>query len=173
MADGYVASHKDVTIEMVDLGSSDYMTVLATHLAGSADLDFVTVKDIPGYANLINLDYLKLLNDVLTLDAGDFAGSIALLSTDDGDFYAVPFRSDFWVLYYDADLFAKAVLEYPSSDLTIEDSDALARMMTSGSGDTMVYRCHYQTWRSGASLCSILGGVDSLVDGVYDFLTPI
>ena len=34
MADGYMASHKDVTIEMVDLGSSDYMTVLATQLAG-------------------------------------------------------------------------------------------------------------------------------------------
>ncbi len=32
MADGYMASHKDVTIEMVDLGSSDYMTVLATQL---------------------------------------------------------------------------------------------------------------------------------------------
>ena len=48
MADGYMASHKDVTIEMVDLGSSDYMTVLATQLAGSADLDVVTVKDIPG-----------------------------------------------------------------------------------------------------------------------------
>ena len=47
MADGYMASHKDVTIEMVDLGSSDYMTVLATQLAGSADLDVVTVKDIP------------------------------------------------------------------------------------------------------------------------------
>ena len=48
MADGYMASHKDVTIEMVDLGSSDYMTVLATQLAGSADLDIVTIKDIPG-----------------------------------------------------------------------------------------------------------------------------
>ena len=47
MADGYMASHKDVTIEMVDLGSSDYMTVLATQLAGSADLDIVTIKDIP------------------------------------------------------------------------------------------------------------------------------
>ena len=68
MADGYMASHKDVTIEMVDLGSTDYMTVLATQLAGSADLDVLTIKDIPGYANLINLDYLKPLNDVLTRD---------------------------------------------------------------------------------------------------------
>ena len=48
MADGYMESHNDVTIEMVDLGSSDYMTVLATQLAGSADLDILTIKDIPG-----------------------------------------------------------------------------------------------------------------------------
>ena len=113
MADGYMASHKDVTIEMVDLGSSDYMTVLATQLAGSADLDVVTVKDIPGYANLINLDYLKPLNEVLTRDTGDFNGTIEQLTTDDGNFYAVPFRSDFWVLYYNKDLFDKAGVEYP------------------------------------------------------------
>ena len=35
MADGYMASHDNVTIEMLDLGSSDYMTVLATQLAPS------------------------------------------------------------------------------------------------------------------------------------------
>ena len=172
MADGYMASHKDVTIEMVDLGSSDYMTVLATQLAGSADLDVVTVKDIPGYANLINLDYLKPLNEVLTRDAGDFNGTIEQLTTDDGNFYAVPFRSDFWVLYYNKDLFDKAGVEYPSNDLTMEDYDALARKMTSGSGDTKVYGCHYHTWRSAASLFSILDGKNTIIDGKYDFMKP-
>ena len=120
MADGYMASHKDVTIEMVDLGSSDYMTVLATQLAGSADLDVVTVKDIPGYANLINLDYLKPLNEVLTRDTGDFNGTIEQLTTDDGNFYAVPFRSDFWVLYYNKDLFTQAGLD-PNAPPTTYD----------------------------------------------------
>ena len=172
MADGYMASHKDVTIEMVDLGSSDYMTVLATQLAGSADLDVVTVKDIPGYANLINLDYLKPLNEVLTRDTGDFNGTIEQLTTDDGNFYAVPFRSDFWVLYYNKDLFDKAGVEYPSNDLTMEDYDALARKMTSGSGDTKVYGCHYHTWRSAASLFSILDGKNTIIDGKYDFMKP-
>ena len=172
MADGYMASHKDVTIEMVDLGSSDYMTVLATQLAGSADLDVVTVKDIPGYANLINLDYLKPLNEVLTRDTGDFNGTIEQLTTDDGNFYAVPFRSDFWVLYYNKDLFDAAGVEYPSNDLTMEDYDALARKMTSGSGDTKVYGCHYHTWRSAASLFSILDGKNTIIDGTYDFMKP-
>lgn len=170
MADGYMAGHKDVTIEMVDLGSSDYMTVLATQLAGSADLDVLTIKDIPGYANLINLDYLKPLNDVLTRDTGDFNGTIEQLTTDDGNFYAVPFRSDFWVLYYNKDLFDAAGVEYPSNDLTLEDYDALARKMTSGSGDSKVYGCHYHTWRSAASLFSILDGKHTIIDGNYDFM---
>ena len=34
LADGYMASHPGVTIEMTDLGSTDYMTQLATQLAG-------------------------------------------------------------------------------------------------------------------------------------------
>ena len=74
-------------------------------------------------------------------------GTIEQLTTDDGNFYAVPFRSDFWVLYYNKDLFDAAGVEYPSNDLTMEDYDALARKMTSGSGDTKVYGCHYHTWR--------------------------
>ena len=41
--------------------------------------------------------------------------------------------------YYNKDLFDKAGVEYPSNDLTMEDYDALARKMTSGSGDTKVY----------------------------------
>ena len=49
----YEASHPNVTIEMVDLGSTDYMTVLATELSGSgSDFDVVTIKDVPGYATL-------------------------------------------------------------------------------------------------------------------------
>lgn len=33
LADGYMESHPNVTIEMTDLGSTDYMTQLATQLA--------------------------------------------------------------------------------------------------------------------------------------------
>ncbi len=172
MADGYMASHKDVTIEMVDLGSSDYMTVLATQLAGSADLDIVTIKDIPGYANLINLDYLKPLNEVLTRDTGDFNGTIEQLTTDDGNFYAVPFRSDFWVLYYNKDLFDKAGVEYPSNDLTMEDYDALARQLTDTTYGSQVYGCHYHTWRSAVELFGILDGKHSILDGNYDWMIP-
>ncbi len=170
MADGYHAVNPDVTVEMIDLGSSDYMTVLATQLAGSADLDILTIKDIPGYANLINLDYLTPMNDILERPTADFNGVIEQLTVDDGNFYAVPFRSDFWVLFYNKNLFDKAGVPYPSNDLTLEQYDELARKMTSGSGDSKVYGCHYHTWRSDVSLFSILDGEHTIVDGNYDFM---
>ena len=76
------------------------------------------------------------------------------------------------MLYYNKDLFDAAGVEYPSNDLTMEDYDALARKMTSGSGDTKVYGCHYHTWRSAASLFSILDGKNTIIDGTYDFMKP-
>ena len=61
----YEESHKNVTIEMVDLGSTDYMTVLATELSGSgSDFDVVTIKDVPGYATLVQKNAIIALDEI-------------------------------------------------------------------------------------------------------------
>ena len=60
LADEYMRTHENVKIEMTDLGSTDYMTQLATQLSGgNGELDVLSIKDIPGYANLINLEMLQ------------------------------------------------------------------------------------------------------------------
>lgn len=171
LADGYEATHDNVTISIIDLGSSDYMTQLATQLSGgNGELDVVSIKDIPGYANLINLEMLEPLNDKLTTDAADFGGVLEQLTADDGNFYAIPFRSDYWFLFYNKDIFDAAGIDYPSNDLTMEEYDALARQLTSGEGADKVYGTHYHTWRSDVTLFGILDGQHSIVDGSYDFL---
>jgi multiple sugar transport system substrate-binding protein len=53
LIDAYQAKNPSVKIELVDLGSADYQTMVLTQLTGGADLDIITVKDIPGYANLV------------------------------------------------------------------------------------------------------------------------
>lgn len=170
MADGYMASHPDVTIKMTDLGSTDYMTQLATQLAGgNGELDVLTIKDIPGYSNLINLEMLVPMNDILTRDTADFGGVIEQLTADDGNFYAVPFRSDFWVLFYNKDMFDEANLEYPSNDMTIEEFDQLIRDVAAATG---AYGNIYHTWRSTVTLFGILDGKNTIIDGNYDFLKP-
>lgn len=63
LIDAYKAKNPNVTIEYVDLGSTDYMTMLSTQLSGGADLDILTVKDIPGYANLVKQNHLEPLKN--------------------------------------------------------------------------------------------------------------
>ncbi len=172
LKEGYESTHEGVTIDVIDLGSTDYMTQLATQLAGgNSELDVVSIKDIPGYSNLINLGLLEAMNDNLTIDEADFNGVLEQLTADDGNFYAVPFRSDFWVLYYNKDIFDAAGIDYPSNDMTMEEYDALARELTSGEGSEKVYGTHYHTWRSDVTLFGILDGEHTIIDGEYDFLT--
>lgn len=168
LIDAYTAKNPNVTIEMVDLGSSDYSNALITQLTGNADLDVVCVKDIPGYANLVKGGYLSPLNDA-GVDTSVYGGTIEQITVD-GSFYALPFRSDHWVIFYNKDAFDKAGVAYPTNDMTMAEYDALARAVTSGTGADKVYGAHYHTWRSAVSLFSILDGQHSVVDGSYDFM---
>lgn len=172
LIDAYKEKNPNVTIEMVDLGSSEYMTVLATQLSGGADdLDIITVKDIPGYANLVNLGMLEPLNDINTTDPSLYGGTVDQITVD-GNYYAIPFRSDFWVVFFNKGLFDQAGVDYPTNDMSLDQYDELARKMTSGTGAEKVYGCHYHTWRSAVQLFGILDGKNTIVDGNYDFLKP-
>lgn len=171
----YEAAHPDVKIEMVDLGSSDYQTVLATQLTGSGSgFDVVTVKDVPGYTTLVNKGVLEPLDDYIAkdgVDLGAFKGLTDQIKVND-KLYELPFRSDFWVLYYNKDVFDNAGVEYPTNDMTFEQYDELARKLTNTEPGSEVFGAHYHTWRSAIQLFGILDGKNTIVDGTYDFLKP-
>jgi multiple sugar transport system substrate-binding protein len=174
LIDAYQAKNPQVKIETVDLGSADYQTVLGTQLSGGADLDVVCVKDIPGYANLVRQNRLEPLNAYIKtngIDTGLYGGTTEQIAVN-GEVYALPFRSDFWLIFYNKDHFDAAGVPYPSNDMTLDEYDALARRVTSGSGANKIYGAHYHTWRSAVQLFGILDGKNTIVDGTYDFLSP-
>ena len=71
----YEKAHPDVTVELVDLGSSDYSTVLTTQLTGNgADFDVVSIKDVPGYMALVNKGVLEPLDSYIEKDSVDLSG---------------------------------------------------------------------------------------------------
>jgi len=174
LVDAYVAKNPNVTIEYVDLGSADFMTMLSTQLSGGADLDVLTIKDIPGYANLVKQNHLEPLKSYIAssgIDTSLYGGTTEQITVNN-EVYALPFRSDFWLIFYNKDLFDKAGVAYPTNDMTLADYDTLARKMTSGSGANKIYGNHYHTWRSAVQLFGILDGKNTIVDGKYDFLKP-
>lgn len=173
--EGYKEVAPNVTIETVDLGSSDYSNMLQTQLAGGSDFDVVTIKDIPGYANLVAQDLLLPLNDCIAekgIDTSLYGGTTEQVTVD-GNLYQLPFRSDFWVVFYNKDIFDAQGVDYPTNDMTLDEYDALARELVNGEGNDKVYGAHYHTWRSAVQLFGILDGQHSVVDGGdYSWLAP-
>lgn len=173
--EAYEASHEGVTVEMVDLGSTDYMTVLATDLSGSGtEFDVVTIKDVPGYATLVQKNAILPLDDYIRADGVDlskYAGATDQVTVD-GKLYELPFRNDFWVLFYNKDLFDAKNVAYPTNDMTWDEYDALAREMTDTTFGSQIYGGHYHTWRSTIGLMGVLDGRHTILDGDYEFMKP-
>ena len=175
LVDAYKEVAPNVTIEMVDLGSTDYMTVLATELSGDGtDFDVVTIKDVPGYATLVQKNAILSLDDYISKDGIDLTQYAGVTDqvTVDGKLYQLPFRNDFWVLFYNKDLFDAKGVAYPTNDMTFEDYDKLAREMTDTTFGSQIYGAHYHTWRSAVQLFGVLDGEHTILDADYEFFKP-
>lgn len=171
----YEEANPGVTIEMTDLGSTDYTTVLATELSGGgSDFDIVTIKDMPGYATLVSKNTLEPLDTYISdagIDLSKYGGVDSQISVD-GKLYELPFRNDFWVVFYNKDIFDAKNVEYPTNDMTFEQYDELAKKVTDTTFGSQVYGTHYHTWRSAVQLFGVLDGKNSILDGKYDFFKP-
>lgn len=175
LAEAYTEAHPDVKIEMVDLGSEDYSSVITTELSVSgAKFDVITIKDMPGYENLMAKSALEPLCRWVEkdgLDVSTYQGITDQLLAE-GELYQMPFRSDFWLLFYNKDLFDELGVPYPENDMTIDEYDRLVRRVTRKEGQKRIYGAHYHTWRSTVQLFGILDGRHSILDGTYEFTKP-
>ena len=170
----YEAKHPDVKIEYTDLGSADYDQMVMTQLTGGgSDIDVVSIKDIPGYAQLVNTGRLIDLKktDVLPKDTSEYGGLVEALTVNGGTF-GMPMRTDFWIVYYNKDPFDKAGVAYPTNDMTWAQFDEMARKVTSGFGPDKVFGTHFHVWRSTVELPAIQDGKHTLVAKDYSFLKP-
>ena len=66
----------------------------------------------------------------------------------DGKTYALPFRKDNNMIFYNKDLFDKAGVPYPEDGMTMAEYHELAAKLTSGTGNDKVYGAHIHTWPS-------------------------
>ncbi len=164
--EAFEASHPGVKLEYVDVASQDYAVKTTTMLEGGDTSDVYMIKEIDNLINWQAQGFAAPL-DTANYDMSGFKGTEKNYAVD-GVQYAIPFRSDFWVLFYNKDLFDAAGVEYPNNDMTWDQYAELAKKMTDK--EKGIYGTHYHTWLSAVVNWEVCDGETTLADGTYDGL---
>ena len=164
----FEAKYPEIDLQYIDVASQDYAIKVGTMLSGGDTSDVVMIKEARDIINWQAAGYAAPLSDYIAADAFDVSGYVGteVNYAVDGVQYALPFRSDFWVLFYNKDLFDAAGVAYPTNDMTWDQYAELAKTMT-GDG---VYGTHYHTWLSAVANWAVCDGVNTLADREYSDL---
>ncbi len=168
--EAFEASHPGVTIEYIDVSSQDWDTKAGTMLSGGDTSDLYMVKQNINIMNWAQQGFAEPLTDYIANSNYDLSGFVGMEPNYalNGTQYALPFRSDFWVLFYNKTLFDAAGVDYPTNDMTWEEYKELAIKMTNNGNSK--YGCHYHTWLSAIVNFSVDDGINTLLDGEYSDL---
>ena len=164
--EAFEAANPGIKIEYVDVASQDYAVKTTTMLEGGDKSDVYMIKEIDNLINWQAQGFAAPL-DTADYDLSGFVGTEANYAVD-GVQYAIPFRSDFWVLFYNKDLFDEAGVEYPTNDMTWDQYAELAKKMTNA--EKQIYGTHYHTWLSAVANWAVCDGVNTLADKEYSDL---
>ena len=147
--DGFEAENPNIKINMVDVAAGDYMNKLSTMLNGGNDCDIIYVKDSDSTPSFAEKGQLEDLTSYIEKDGIDTNKYISYDEFNlDGKQVALPFKSDYYVLYYNKDIFDAANVEYPTNDMTWTEWEEMCTKLTSGEGNGKVYGGYLHTWQA-------------------------
>jgi ABC-type glycerol-3-phosphate transport system substrate-binding protein len=133
VADMVTAKYPDIKIQLDTSAWPDYWTKLPTLAASNTLPDIVSLQSLraPGFSSL-----MVPLDDRVKRDKFDIASfdkSIVGGLSHDGKVFALPYDFGPLLVYYNADLFAKAQLPAPKAGWTVADFIKDAKALTTGS----------------------------------------
>ncbi|MGW2545884.1 ABC transporter substrate-binding protein, partial [Kitasatospora sp. NPDC001574] len=167
--DAFHAANPNITVKPVAILAADYPTKLTTMLAAGDTTDVLTMKNVIDYSRYAARGQLKDLTPLATSGTGATLNGLDAFKQDGGKYYALPYRQDFWLLYYNKKLFDAAGKPYPTG-LTWDAYAELAKSLTSGTGQSKVYGTYHHTWRSVVQAVAAAQGGGNLIGGDYGFL---
>jgi multiple sugar transport system substrate-binding protein len=171
LADGFHEKNPDVTVELKEYDPAEYNTLVTADLAAGVGPDIITQKEVKFVSTFQEGGQLLDVSDVKLPDGIGGAKSYEI----DDTAYAVPYRQDSWVLYYNKDLFDAAGVDYPDGTWTWDDYDAAAAQLTeglaaSGSAAKATYQHRWQSTVQGFANAQSKDG--DILSGDYGYLKP-
>ncbi|SDT28825.1 ABC transporter substrate-binding protein [Actinoplanes derwentensis] len=173
LADGFKAAHPDIAVEVKEYDAKNYDTQMIADLAAGKAPDIYVQKNLKNFYTYQNGKQLLDVSDVaakLSSDLGGLSGYQV-----DGKTWAIPYRADSWVLYYNKALFDKAGVKHPDGSWTWAEYAATAKELTTKlkAKSDKALGTYQHTWQStsqGPALAQTAGA--SLDSGNFGFLKP-
>ncbi|MDR1251358.1 MAG: sugar ABC transporter substrate-binding protein [Treponema sp.] len=170
----FEASQSNIHVEIIDIPSADYTQKLSVMLNGGSNVDAFWIKDgdtTKGFSNRGQLGDLSAYIARDNIDLTAFNG-LAERFIIDGKLAALPAGTNYYVLFYNKDIFDKAGVPYPSNDMTWTQWEQLAGRLTTGSGTGKIYGAHFHTWQALVQNWAVQDGKHTIVDTDYRFMKP-
>ena len=173
IVDGFQKEHPNIKINMVDTAGSEYMNKLTIMLNGGTDCDIVYVKDPDTTASYMKKGQLEDLTSYIEKDGIDTSKYISYDSFNlEGKQAALPFKTDYYVLFYNKDIFDDAGVQYPSNDMTWTEWEEMCSKLTSGEGANKIYGGFLHTWQACVQNWAIQDGKNTILGPDYTFMKP-
>ncbi len=174
LVDGFKALHPEVEIEIIDTPSADYTSKLGVDLNGGAAADVIFIKDADTTYNLNQKGQLMDLTEMIARDSVDLGiyNGLAENFSFDGKQVGLPFRTDYYILFYNKDLLDAAGIAYPANDMTWAQFEETAKALTKGEGTEKVYGAHFHTWQACVENWAVQGGENTIMGPDYGFMKP-
>ena len=165
----------EIDVELLDIQSDEYNNKLTVLLAGNeSDPDVIMIKDADTQISMREKGQILDLTSYIARDGVDLSiynGAADQLQMD-GKQYTLPFRQDWYVLFYNKNLFDAAGEAYPADDMTWDEYERLAERMTLVRDGGVVYGTHHHTWMALVSNWAVQDGNHTLMSENYAFLKP-
>lgn len=175
MVEAFMAQNKDIEVEIIDIPSADYTNKLSIDLNGGAASDVIMVKDADTMFSLTKKGQLADMSSYISSDGVDLSiyNGLAENFNFEGKQTGLPVRTDYYVLYFNKDIFDAAGVAYPSNDMTWAQFEETAKQLTSGEGQAKTYGAHFHTWQALVQNWTVQDGKNTMMGPDYSFMKPM
>ncbi|MDR1852306.1 MAG: extracellular solute-binding protein [Propionibacteriaceae bacterium] len=168
LAEAYKAK-TGTEVKFIDYDAAEYETLMVADMSANKAPDVITIKQAKFLQPWATGGQLADISDIASQLPSDLRGKDHFVV--DGKSYAVPYRMDSWVLYYNKDMFKKAGVAEPDGTWTWDDYEKAAKDLSAKLGDTKGAYLH--TWQSAVqAFASAQTPGASMLTGDFSYTKP-
>lgn len=174
VVDTFNAKNSDIEVRMTTVSNNadEYDTKILNNLSGGSKMDVYSINGTSGLGLYSSKNQLVDLSDRIkeaNLDVGAYGPSYQDITEvlTQGKYYALPYRTSQYALFYNKDIFDREGIPYPEQ-MTWEQYAELAKSLTKGEGPEKQWGGYYADW-----LIAPLGALQKGATILDDNLEPV